>query len=137
MIDWTLFTTEDFEALVLAYIKLQNPVYANRDRAIILEIRDVDIIFGIPGVTGVMRLSKSSLEYLIPGLIEDRLDDFVSLQGSKKKVIEQMEQLCKSLDEHLQLWRTTGSGGTCGHGIGSALSNARKNLEFFRKLYCN
>ena len=137
MIDWTLFTTEDFEALIRAYIKQHYPIYADKERIAVLEVLDEDVKFGISGVTGVMVLSKKSLEYLIPGLVADRLDDYVSIQESKKRVVAQMEQLCKSLDEHLQLWRTTGSGGTCGHGIGSVLSSARKNLEFFRKLYCN
>jgi len=137
MIDWTLFTTEDFEALIRAYIKQHYPIYADKERIAVLEVLDEDVKFGISGVTGVMVLSKKSLEYLIPGLVADRLDDFVSLQDSKERVVAQMEQLCESLDEHLQLWRTTGSGGTCGHGIGSVLSSARKNLEFFRKLYCN
>ena len=137
MIDWTLFTIEDFEALIRAYIKQHYPIYADKERIAVLEVLDVDVKFGISGVTGVMVLSKKSLEYLLPGLVADRLDDFVCLQDSKKRVVAQMQQLCKSLDEHLQLWRITGSGGTCGHGIGSALSNARNNLEFFRKLYCN
>ena len=137
MIDWTLFTTEDFEALIRAYIKQHYPIYADKERIAVVEVLDEDVKFGISGVKGVMVLSKKSLEYLIPGLVADRLDDYVSIQESKKRVVAEMERLCKSLDEHLQLWRTTGSGGTCGHGIGSALSNARNNLEFCRKLYCN
>jgi len=137
MIDWTLFTTEDFEALIQAYIKQHYPIYADKERIAVLEVLDEDVKFGISGVTGVMVLSKKSLEYLIPGLVADRLEDFAQLDNSKRAVVKQMEDLVKSLEDHLQLWRTAGSGGTCGHGIGAALNNAKKNLEFFRTLYCN
>jgi hypothetical protein len=137
MIDWSQFDKEDFETLINSYLSQHHPVYKGSNRVAVLEIRDKDIKFGIAGVTGVMFLSKKSLEYLIPGLIGDRVIDHISIENSKNKVISQMEELCNSLDEHLRLWRTAGSGGTCGHGIGAALNNAKKNLEFFRKLYCN
>lgn len=63
MIDWTLFTTEDFEALIRAYIKQHYPIYADKERIAVLEVLDEDFKFGISGVTGVTVLSKKSLEF--------------------------------------------------------------------------
>jgi len=137
MIDWSLFSIEDYERLVLAFVKQFYSEFKEAERAVIVAVTSDDVVFKIEVDVQRLKVKKENLAYLIPGLIGERLDDYSRLEMSKSAVVKLMEDLVKSLEDHLQLWRTAGSGGTCGHGIGAALNNAKKNLEFFRTLYCN
>jgi hypothetical protein len=138
MIDWSVFSIEDYERLVLAFVKQHYPVeFKDAEAADIVAVTAEEIKFTINDEGQRLVLTKTSLEYLIPGLIGRRLDAFTHLDDSKTAVVLQMQELCRLLEDHLQLWRTIGSGAPCGHGIGAALNNAKKNLEFFSQLYCN
>jgi len=137
MIDWSLFSIEDYERLVLAFVKQHYTEFNEATNAVIVTVESEDVVFKVNTSTDRLVVRKTSLEYLIPGLVAERLEDFAQLDNSKRAVVKQMEDVVKSLEDHLQLWRTAGSGGTCGHGIGAALNNAKNNLEFFRTLYCN
>ena len=137
MIDWSLFSIEDYEKLVLAFVKQHCAEFKEAVKAVIIVVTSEDVVFKIDLNAQKLVVKKESLVYLIPGLIGERLEDYSQIEKSKLSVVKQMEDLVKALENHLKLWRTSGSGGTCGHGIGAALNNAQKNLEFFRKLYCN
>ena len=137
MIDWSLFSNEDYERLVLAFVKQHYSEFRQAANAVIVSVESEDVVFKVNTSEDRLVVRKTSLAYLIPGLVAERLEDFAQLDNSKRAVVKQMEVVVKALEDHLQLWRTAGSGGTCGHGIGAALNNAKKNLEFFRTLYCN
>ena len=137
MIDWSLFSIEDYERLVLAFVKQHYTEFRQATSAVIVTVESEDVVFKVNTSDDRLVVRKTSLAYLIPGLVAERLEDFAQLDNSKRAVVKQMEDVVKALEDHLQLWRTAGSGGTCGHGIGAALNNAKKNLEFFRTLYCN
>ena len=137
MIDWSLFSIEDYERLVLAFVKQHYTEFRQAANAVIVSVESEDVVFKVNTSEDRLVIRKTSLEYLIPGLVAERLEDFAHLDKSKRAVVKQMEDLVKSLENHLQLWSVSGSGGTCAHGVGAALNNTKKNLEFFRKLYCN
>ena len=134
MIDWSLFSNEDYERLVLAFVKQHYVEFKEAENAVIVSVEAEDVVFKVNTSEDRLVVRKTSLEYLIPGLVAERLEDFAHLDKSKRAVVKQMEDLVKALENHLQLWSVSGSGGTCGHGIRAALNNAKKNLEFFRTL---
>ena len=122
---------------MLAFVKQHYAEFKEATNAVIVSVESEDVVFKVNTSEDQLVERKTSLAYLIPGLVAKRLEDFAQLYNSKRAVVKQMEDVVKALENHLQLLSVSGSGGTCGHGIGTALNNAKKNLEFFRTLYCN
>ncbi len=67
MIDWRLFSNEDYERLVLAHVHKNNPVFRNRTSVGIIEVTEDKILFGMRAVQGVLVLSKKALNENLEG----------------------------------------------------------------------